>query len=401
MTIASWLYKQAVWRFALEFALAHIGGEKEEEKEVLSDLQSNKNHLYENAWRSCVERNVQLVQQAGIEPLFVFDGAPLKAKEETNRRRREDAAVAAAAAAHEQREGRESNALLIARRSCCVPTAFKLYVQWKLRSLGLVFFVAPYEADAQIAKLVLDGLATAALTEDSDLLPYGCNQVLSKLQHDGGVVLTDLQELLSCLSRSSGRVWTLEALQVACCLSGCDYHSQGVAGVGFMKAERLLARYGPDVKAIFHALKEGGRPVTAEVPEKVRVALLTFRHQTVFSIRGKGEIIKAVPLTPPPVPLDGPSQQMLGKGQKTFPLYIHLTQARCCLTSWQLEYVEVFCILYIFLLFRFSLFLPKTKPQHFTSPATLRKEPVLGPLLQPEKMLILMEEKGRHARGGV
>ncbi|KAL8452994.1 hypothetical protein Emag_002080 [Eimeria magna] len=222
-----------------------------------------------------------------------------------------DAAAAAAAAAREHREGRENSALLTARRSCWVPTAFKLYVQWKLRSLGLVFFVAPYEADAQIARLVLDGLAAAALTEDSDLLAYGCNKVLSKLQHDGGMILSDLQELLSCLSRSSGRAWTLEALQVACCLSGCDYHSQGVAGVGFTKAERLLERHGPDVEAIFNALKACGRPVTAETPEKVKVALLTFRHQTVFSIRGKGEI-KAVPLTPPPVPLDGPSQQMLG-----------------------------------------------------------------------------------------
>lgn len=34
--------------------------------------------------------------------------------------------------------------------------------------------MAPYEADAQMAFLALGGKVDAVLTEDSDLLPYGC-----------------------------------------------------------------------------------------------------------------------------------------------------------------------------------------------------------------------------------
>ena len=38
--------------------------------------------------------------------------------------------------------------------------------------------VAPYEADAQLAYLVKEGLADFVITEDSDLLAFGVSQVL-------------------------------------------------------------------------------------------------------------------------------------------------------------------------------------------------------------------------------
>ena len=37
--------------------------------------------------------------------------------------------------------------------------------------------VAPYEADAQLAFLSKVGLAQAIITEDSDLLAFGCKKV--------------------------------------------------------------------------------------------------------------------------------------------------------------------------------------------------------------------------------
>ena len=46
-----------------------------------------------------------------------------------------------------------------------------------LRQAGVEYIVAPYEADAQMAWLALQGLVDAVITEDSDLLPYGCPRV--------------------------------------------------------------------------------------------------------------------------------------------------------------------------------------------------------------------------------
>lgn len=43
-----------------------------------------------------------------------------------------------------------------------------------LKREGVEFVVAPYEADAQLAFLALSGDVAAVITEDSDLLAYGC-----------------------------------------------------------------------------------------------------------------------------------------------------------------------------------------------------------------------------------
>jgi XPG I-region len=53
-------------------------------------------------------------------------------------------------------------------------------LQWFMQALKEVdvqFIVAPYEADAQMAYLAKANLADIIITEDSDLLAYGCPEV--------------------------------------------------------------------------------------------------------------------------------------------------------------------------------------------------------------------------------
>ena len=50
-----------------------------------------------------------------------------------------------------------------------------------LRTRGIQFVVAPYEADSQMAYMVTSGLADVAITEDSDLLAFGATRVIYKL----------------------------------------------------------------------------------------------------------------------------------------------------------------------------------------------------------------------------
>lgn len=47
------------------------------------------------------------------------------------------------------------------------------------------YVVAPYEADAQLAYLERQGIVDGIITEDSDLLVFGCNNVLFKMDTDG------------------------------------------------------------------------------------------------------------------------------------------------------------------------------------------------------------------------
>lgn len=46
-----------------------------------------------------------------------------------------------------------------------------------VRSLGVDCIVAPYEADAQLAYLEKNGFVQAVITEDSDLIAFGCKKV--------------------------------------------------------------------------------------------------------------------------------------------------------------------------------------------------------------------------------
>jgi len=54
-----------------------------------------------------------------------------------------------------------------------------------LIELNIEFIVAPYEADAQMAFMVKEGIADFAISEDSDLIAYGCPKLLLKLNPFG------------------------------------------------------------------------------------------------------------------------------------------------------------------------------------------------------------------------
>lgn len=47
----------------------------------------------------------------------------------------------------------------------------------ELQARKIAYIVAPYEADAQMAFLVKNGFADAVVSEDSDMLLFGCPQV--------------------------------------------------------------------------------------------------------------------------------------------------------------------------------------------------------------------------------
>ena len=54
-----------------------------------------------------------------------------------------------------------------------------------LKCLDIEFIIAPYEADAQMSYMVKVGLADFAITEDSDLIVYGCPEIAMKLGLNG------------------------------------------------------------------------------------------------------------------------------------------------------------------------------------------------------------------------
>lgn len=93
-------------------------------------------------------------------------------------------------------------------------------------------FTAPYEADAQMAFFVREGLADFAITEDSDLIAFGCPRVVLKLNNKGFGDLFDLEafrkETDNTASSWDENLRTFQKMDEdnfieTCVMAGCEY----------------------------------------------------------------------------------------------------------------------------------------------------------------------------------
>eukprot|EP01070_Trichotokara_eunicae_P000127 Trichotokara_eunicae@DN10304_c0_g1_i1.p1 len=69
-------------------------------------------------------------------------------------------------------------------------------VIFALKKAGLEVIVTPFEADAQLSYLARTGYVDAVITEDSDLLAYGCPRVIVKMDQVGIGQEIDLTEIV-------------------------------------------------------------------------------------------------------------------------------------------------------------------------------------------------------------
>jgi 5'-3' exonuclease len=238
-------------------------------------------------------RRVEMLLSNGIDPVIVFDGAALPAKQgigqaRTAARKRNRAKAEAALQAGEDAAAdvHFSKAVVVTHL-----TARKLIKALILR--GVRYIVAPYEADAQLAYLSMAGLVDAVLTEDSDSLPYGCKRVLFKLENDGSAQEIRRRDLAANNSPSFAG-WTQSMFLDMCLLAGCDY-LPSVRGLGLITAHRLVDRY-RDYHTILAQLRSSTS--SFELPDGYEQAYerarYTFRHQTVYDPRS----CRTVPLMP-------------------------------------------------------------------------------------------------------
>ena len=66
-----------------------------------------------------------------------------------------------------------------------------------LHNLGVDVVVAPYEADAQLAFLSKANIAQIIITEDSDLILFGCEKILYKMDINGNGQLIEKEKIIS------------------------------------------------------------------------------------------------------------------------------------------------------------------------------------------------------------
>jgi exonuclease 1 len=175
--------------------------------------------------------------------------------------------------------------------------------------------VAPYEADAQLAFLEAQGVVDAILTEDSDLLVFGCRIVLFKLDASTHELTSVSRSDFGSLSSSSNggitlRGWTDAQFRAMAILSGCDY-LPSIPGVGLKTAHGWIRKWGTVDKTIRAVKLEGKKSVPKGYLAAFEAAERVFLHQRVFD-SARGALVCLAPL-PVDTILDTQAEAYIGE----------------------------------------------------------------------------------------
>lgn len=229
---------------------------------------------------------LRILQNAGVRPIMVFDGQHLPAKRETEEKRREQRKVARKRAAELLRLDRANEARNYLRQCIDVTHDMALALIKECRQMGVDCIVAPYEADAQLAYLNIKKIVDFVITEDSDLVLFGCNKILFKLDQMGHGTLVETEKLYLSMQMSPD-MYTFDKFRYMCILSGCDY-VQSLPGIGLKKALKFLKlTTNPDIYQVLTKLPSYLNMrqivVTDEYREEFMIALATFKHQIVYN----------------------------------------------------------------------------------------------------------------------
>ncbi|RKP31868.1 PIN domain-like protein, partial [Metschnikowia bicuspidata] len=226
-----------------------------------------------------VMKKIHMLRDFGVEPYVVFDGASLPTKEMTAHQRREKRRVALEAANKYLKVGNRGTAFKEFMKAAGVTPEMAKAVMVELDRMGVKYVVAPYEADPQMVYLEKIGLVDGILSEDSDLLIFGCRKLITKLNDKGTCVEIDranLPKLKAGYHKFTGEQWRCIAI-----LSGCDY-TKGIPGVGMKTAYNLVLRNGT-WEAICKQLEAERKPPTQEYLQEAQKANLAFQFPKVFN----------------------------------------------------------------------------------------------------------------------
>jgi len=187
------------------------------------------------------------LMEAGIKPVYVFDGKPPELKLGELAQRRAKRQEAEKNLAEAQEKGDEEQIMKSTKATTRVTKEQNEETKILLRLMGVPVVDAPSEAEATCAALCRDGKVYAAATEDADCLTFGTKILIRNLM----AAESQKKQILEVhLDRA------LEQLNVSmdqfidfCILSGCDY-CDTLKGVGPSTAIRLLVQHGTLEKVI-------------------------------------------------------------------------------------------------------------------------------------------------------
>ena len=189
----------------------------------------------------CVKR-IQLLIDNNVTPIMVFDGSRLPAKLSTEQSRATSKYKNKQMALILWNEGNKNEAMKYFQKAVNVTTKMAYELIKKCQELNIEYIVAPYEADSQLAYLARTNEVAAVISEDSDLLVFGCPVVLYKMDNYGQcneICLKNISMLSTTHAGYNFKLWNLSMFRYMCILAGCDY-LKSLPKIGLKRAYALI-----------------------------------------------------------------------------------------------------------------------------------------------------------------
>ncbi|CAK9164006.1 unnamed protein product [Ilex paraguariensis] len=185
-------------------------------------------------------RTIRLLE-AGIKPLYVFDGQPPDLKKQELAKRYSKRVDATEDLNEALETGNKEEIEKFSKRTVKVTRQHNEDCKKLLRLMGVPVIEAPSEAEAQCAALCKSGEVYAVASEDMDSLTFGAPRFLRHLMDPSSkkipVMEFEVSKVLEELSLSMDQFIDL------CILSGCDY-CDSIRGIGGLTALKLIRQHG-------------------------------------------------------------------------------------------------------------------------------------------------------------
>ena len=234
-----------------------------------------------------LNKRVDQLLRFNIIPIIVFDGDKLQMKkieEEERQKRRNEVTMESLKLI---RKGKEKEAQTKRLEGIDINPQMAYEFIKLLKQKKVEYYVAPYEADVQLAYLSKINYVDCVITEDSDLLALGCKKVLYKLDLDTNIGLEIETKNLNKCTKYDFSEFDSDKFLTFCILSGCDYFK--IKGVGANNAYKIITNsssYKKCIKTLCDNVnkknKDSEKLNYDELIEKFEKAFLTFRYQVVY-----------------------------------------------------------------------------------------------------------------------
>ena len=244
----------------------------------VDDKQRTKKYL------KLIDKLLNLFLKAGITLMAVFDGKnafPLKWKVNAQRQDMKQQNLTKA------KQCSSKQKIKYEQRAASIDQRMINSVKFLLQQKNIQYIDAPYEADAQIGSLYQHKKIDFAVTEDSDLLLFGCPKIFTKLKTNGqgnfiSIVKNETQ--IENVTDKHGQLFVnfnpMQQLE-ASILAGCDYLSS-IPKIGLKTSIKLMQQHKNFENVYKNLMQSEKYTVPADYEQNFEKAKIGFLHQYVF-----------------------------------------------------------------------------------------------------------------------